>query len=258
MKKLNLVSLLLSFSFVATAAEPRPAAYTDLLDYVIEAPDQGKTATCLYVGSTGAMEILLNQKYDLKDQRPGDRFDLAEQFLIFQKDWTYPGQRVEAAIRRFNWGEAVHASDLPFVAWNADGTPNRGVWNEPPGFDQLPRMQVPKVETIKLFSRGKTKWSTYVLSNADVELVKQSLWKYKSPVLINYNDTNFWHVITIVGYDDNLQTAACYDNTPPQECAKNQTGAFYVRDSFGVRVESRDADWFRIKGNTAYVVRLAK
>ena len=235
----------------------RPSAYTELLDYVIEAPNQGKTATCLYVGSTGAMEILANKKYDLKHQRPGDRFDLAEQFLIHQRSARVPGHRVEAAVRRFNYGEAIHASYIPFVAWNADGTPNRGVWNKPPGYDQLPRMSVPSIVTEKLFVRGD-KWDTYVMKPGDVEAIKQALWKHKSPILINYNDTNYWHVITIVGYDDNLQTAACYDFTPPEECAKNQEGAFYVRDSFGVPVESRDTDWFRVKANAAFVVRLAE
>lgn len=241
----------------ATSAFARPSAYTELLDYVIAAPDQGKTGTCLYVGSTGAMEILANKKNDLKHQRQGDTFDIAEQFLIFQKAARVPGHRVEAAVRRFNYGEAVHASYMPFAAWNADGTVNRSIWNKPPGFSQFPRMEVPKIETLRLFVRGE-KWDMNVLKQGDVEAVKEALWKYKSPVLINYNDTGYWHVITIVGYDDNLQTAACYDNTPATECAKNQEGAFYVRDSFGVPVESRDTDWFRVKGNAAFVVKLTE
>lgn len=242
---------------VTTSVFARPSSYTELLDYVIQAPNQGKTATCIYVGSTGAMEILANKKHGLKNQRPGDRFDLAEQFLIHQKAARAPGHRVEAQVRKFNYGEAIHASYMPFEAWNPDGSVNRSVWNKPPGYAQLPRMEVPQIETLRLMVRGD-KWDTYVMKPGDVEAIKQALWKYKSPVLINYNDTNFWHVITIVGYDDSIQDAACYDNTPAAECAKNQEGAFYVRDSFGVPVELRDTDWFRVKANAAFVVKLAE
>lgn len=256
MQKIMLATMA-SVVLLTTGAWARPSSYTELLEYVIAAPDQGKTATCIYVGSTGAMEILANKKHDLKHQMPGDQFDLAEQFLIHQKSARVPGHRVEAQVRKFNYGEAIHASHIPFVAWNEDGTPNRGVWTKPPGFAQLPRLSVPKIVTERLMVRGE-KWDMNVMRPGDVEAIKQALWKYKSPILINYNDTNFWHVITIVGYDDDLQTAACYDNTPPEECAKTQEGAFYVRDSFGVPVESRDTDWFRVKANAAFVVRLAE
>ncbi|MBY0517874.1 MAG: hypothetical protein K2P81_13270 [Bacteriovoracaceae bacterium] len=241
---------------ISTSVFARPQVYTELLDYVIQAPDQGETATCLFVGSTGAMEILANKKHHLKHQRPGDRFDLAEQFLIWQKDWNEPGHRVETPIRKFNYGEAIHASDLPFVAWNPDGSVNNRVWKYPPGFQTLPRIEVPKIKTEQLFVRGG-KWDTYVLKKGDIELIKEALWKYKSPILVNYNDEGFWHVITIIGYDDTLQDAACYD-TPQEECEQTQDGALYIRDSFGVPTEARDADWFRVKGNAAFVVRLVE
>ena len=182
--KTFLLTMMVSFSAFAA----RPAVYTELLDYVIAAPDQGESATCIYVGSTGAMEILANKKYDLKHQMPGDRFDISERFLIWQKSWNTPGDRVEAQIRKFNWGEAVHISDLPFNAYNPDGTYDSRVWNKPPAFSQLPRIKVPKIETKKIFVRGG-KWDTFVLKPGDVELIKQTLWNTKSPVLINYNDT---------------------------------------------------------------------
>ena len=59
-------------------------------------------------------------------------------------------------------------------------------------------------------------------------------------------------MILIVGYDDRMP-GLCYD-TDPKEC--KGMGSFYVRDSFGVRVELRDYDWFRLKGNAAFVVKL--
>jgi hypothetical protein len=249
--------LIFTFITLLSGAWARPAAYTELLDYVIAAPDQGKTATCLYVGSTGAMEILLNKKHDLKHQRSGDRFDLGEPFLIHQPQWNSNAHRVERVVLKFNHGKAIHASNLPWEAWLPDGvTPDRSVWNRPPGYAQLPRISVPKVQTQKLFVRGD-KWDTNVLKRSDVEMVKEALWTHRAPVLINYNDSGFWHIITIVGYDDSIQEAACYE-TNPAECAKNQDGAFYIRDSFGVPIETRDTDWFRIKGSAAFVVKLAE
>jgi hypothetical protein len=248
--------ILFLFLPLVSGAWARPPVYTDLLDHVIESPHQGKTATCLYVGSTGAMEILLNQKYGLKHQRPGDRFDLAEPFLIHQKAWNSNSHRVEKAFLKFNHREAMHASDLPWTAWLPDGTPDRSVWNLPPGFSKLPRFAVPRVKTQRLFVRGE-KWDTHVLKPGDVETVKQALWAHKSPVLINYNDSGFWHVITIIGYDDSVQGAPCYE-TEAEECAKNQEGAFYIRDSLGVPTELRDTDWFRIKGSAAFVLKLAE
>ena len=243
--------LFISFVILSNAHAARPSRYVELLDYVIESPDQGETATCLFVGSTGAMEILLNKKYGLKDQRPGDKFDLAEQFLIFQKSWSSPTWHT-SAFMKFNWGESIHSSDLPFDAYNEDGTDNFRVWNYPPGFDTLPRLKYSmKVETETLFVKGG-KWATYVLTNADVEKVKNALWESKNPILVNYNDEGFWHIVTIVGYDDHMR-GDCYD-TDIEECRKD-LGSFYVRDSFGVKIEVRDYDWFRVKANAAFIVR---
>lgn len=246
--------ILFLLMLVPTAVFARPAAYTELLDYVIQAPDQAETGACLFVGSTGAMEILANKKNGLKFQRPGDRFDLSERFLIHAPKRDV-GHYIPAALSKFN-GRAIHFNDLPFVASYDDPSIGREMWVYPDHFNDLPRMEVPRIKTQQLFVRGDSRWSTNVLTAADVEAVKQALWVNKSPVVINYNDTNFWHVIVVVGYDDNLNDAACYQITP-EECAANQSGAFYVRDSFGVATESRDADWFRVKVNTAFVVKLA-
>ncbi|HXH32673.1 MAG TPA: hypothetical protein VNJ01_17880 [Bacteriovoracaceae bacterium] len=235
----------LSFSLFAQASR-RPAALDELVDYVIQAPDQGEAGTCLYISSTGSMEILLNKKYGLKNQRLGDRFDLSEMYLNFQKDWTKTEHRTVDAVLKFNWRKAIHESTLPYN-YNEDE-----VWDKPPGFASLSKMTVPQVATTRLFVKGKDKWSTNVLVTSDVEKIKQALWDHKSPVLVNYNDDGFWHSINIVGYDDRVD-GTCYEVTQ-KECQKTK-GAFYVRDHFGVAIELRDSDWFRAKGNAASVIR---
>lgn len=241
-----LVLVLLS---IEVAAAARPGSYTELLDYVQEAPDQGETNTCLFVASTGAVELLANKIHGIKNPMPGAPYDLAESFLI-HADNNGGESFFNRPVLRFNKSGAIHIQHWPFAAWNGTEI-NMGVWDRHPDFDHLPRMQVPKVETIKLFQIGK-RWSTNVIGDEEVESIKEALWKYRSPVLVNYNDEGYWHVILIVGYDDSLP-GDCYD-TEAEECS-DDVGSFYIRDSFGVRIEVRDYDWFRIKGNAAFVVR---
>jgi hypothetical protein len=240
----------LVFLLFATPVWSRPVAYTELLDYVQEAPDQGDTNTCLFVGSTGAMELIANKIHGIKNPRPGDRFDLSESWLIHAPGNVSGKSFFEQPVLRFNQAKAIHISEWPYEAWR-DTTPNGSVWNRHPQMSKLPRLEVPQVETLKLFQFGN-KWTTKVLNKSHIEQMKEALWKYRSPLLVNYNDEGYWHVILIVGYDDRIP-GECYD-TDPRECDKD-LGAFYVRDSFGVPVELRDYDWFRVKGNAAFVVK---
>ena len=232
-------------------AYSRPVSYTDLLQYSTKAPDQAETNSCLFVGSTGTMEILYNKHFNLTN---GNRVDLAEQYIM----WVNSGNGyswLDSVVLGFNnSGKAVLNKDLPFYAWNDNGSIH-DVWSYPRGFSNLPTIEIPfDVGSKKLFHKGRNRWATYVLTQKDIELVKESLVKYESPILINYNDEGFWHVINIIGYDDNVE-GQCYDYTPTNECAKNK-GSFIVRDHFGVATEYRDTDWFRIKGNAAYVITI--
>jgi hypothetical protein len=235
--------------FSSLAFAEIPASYDELLDYVQEAPDQGETNTCLFVASTGAMELIANKVNGIKNPKVGGKFDLSESYVIHAPYSSEAYSFFDEPVLRFN-GNAVHIKDWSFDAWD-DSRINYSVWNRHPDFYNLPKVNVPKVETIKLFQYGN-RWSTYVIDEVEINQIKESLWKYKSPIIVNYNDEDFWHVVLIVGYDDNLP-GECYD-TDPKEC-EGSIGSFYVRDSFGVGVELRDYDWFRVKGNAAFVVK---
>lgn len=219
------------------------------------APDQGETNTCWFVASTGAMELLLNKKDQIKSPQRGGKNDLSESFLIWQKDYwdrdTQTQHFIEEVVVRFNHGEAVQNKYWPFNAYYPDGRDNLEVWNKHPDFENLPRIQVPKLKTTFLFARGK-KYATYVLRPEDVNQVKAALVKHRSPVIINYNDDGYWHVVLIVGYDDRKK-GECYE-LEADECGK--IGAFYVRDSNGKDYEARDYNWFLYKANAASVVEL--
>lgn len=246
-----LTIFLVTLSIQAVASD-RPSSYTELIDYVQEAPDQGDTNTCLFVASTGAMELIANKEAGIKNPKPYGKYDLAESFVINAPVMTQKSF-FETPVLKFNRGYGVHVKDWPFESWKGYAV-NNSVWNSHPQLSTLPKVELPEVETIKLFQYGD-RWSTNVLKDSHVEMIKEALWKHKSPVIINYNDEYYWHVILIVGYDDNLP-GECYD-TDPKEC-EGDIGSFYIRDSFGVKVELRDYDWFRVKANAAAVVKAKK
>jgi C1A family cysteine protease len=254
MNKLHffILSVLLFTNF--TLAASRPSRFVDLIPHVQPAPDQGETNTCWFMASTGAMELLLNKKHNIKNPKVGGKFDLSESFTIWQKDYydseNPPSHFIEYIVRRFNHGEAILNKVWPYNAYNSDGTDNYTVWNRHPDFHELPRIEVPKVKTELLFARGK-RYATGVLEEKDLELIKTTLFNKKSPIIVNYNDDGYWHVILIVGYDDKRK-GDCYE-IAPEDCS---TGAFYVRDSNGKRWERRAYNWFLEKGNAAAVVEL--
>ncbi len=251
--KIIITFLIACIPFIDARSQAIPAKYTELLKFVQMGPDQGDTASCLFVGSTGAMELIANKRHNIVNPKPYGPYDLAESYLMHAPDYTTAGKTFwEQAVLKFNRGFGIHIDDWSFEAWN-DTYENRGVWNYR-SWNGMRKVPLPKLETIRLFAKGN-RWSTSVLTDADVQKVKEALWRYKSPVLINYNDNHFWHVVTIVGYDDNLP-GICYDS-PARACPR-ETGAFYVRDSFGMKVEVRNYGWFKAKGNAAFVVKEAQ
>ncbi|HXH31386.1 MAG TPA: hypothetical protein VNJ01_11280 [Bacteriovoracaceae bacterium] len=242
----------LSFLWTASAyTAALPSSYTALLPFIQQAPDQGETGTCLYVASTGAMELLANKKYNIKNPKAYGRFDLAESYLIHAPGFASEVVKSfwEEQVMKFNWGHGIHVKDWSYDAWNETYV-NRAVWDYQ-SWEGMKKVPLPKVETIPLFAIGD-RWSTYVLEDENIQQIKEALFKYKSPVLANYNDDGTWHVILIVGFDDTLP-GICYD-TVATDCTSS-VGAFYVRDSFGIKAEVRNYGWFKAKGNAAFVVK---
>jgi hypothetical protein len=233
-----------------SSAWAAPVAFTELLKYVQPAPDQGRTGTCLFVATTGAVELLSNKKSNIIHPLPGGKFDLAEGFAVHAPENDVPYKSwFEKPLMKFNNGFGIHISSWPFDPWD-DGEVNNDIWNDRV-MDAMKKVAVPAVDTVQLFNK-ENRYATDVLTVQDVELVKEAMAKFQSPIMINYNDNNYWHVILLVGYDSRLN-GDCYQITK-EEC--NETmGAFYIRDSFGPAIELRDSDWFRVKGNAAFIVK---
>lgn len=243
------IALLLS---LPAALADIPAQYMGLLPYVQMGPDQGETTTCLFMASTGAVELLANKKHNIKNPRPYGKFDLSEAYAIHGNNHEISGKYFwEIPSLKFNHGFGIHINQWPFSAWNGNWE-DQTIWKYR-DYSAMKKVKVPKVETIPLFVFGN-KYSTEVLGKEHVQQIKEALWKYKSPILVNYVDDDYWHVVLIVGYDDNLP-GSCYE-VEGIDCQKD-IGSFYVRDSFGMGVEVRDYDWFRVQGNAAFVIKEA-
>ncbi|HXH76814.1 MAG TPA: hypothetical protein VNJ08_17730 [Bacteriovoracaceae bacterium] len=237
------------YSLPTPALTPLPSKYTDLLNYVQRAPDQGDTNACLFVASTGAMELIANKKAGIRNPKPYGEYDLAESYIMHAPNHSYGKTWWETKVRKFNWGFGIHIDDWSFEAWT-DTWINNNVWNFW-NWDGMKKVPLPKVTTSLLFARGN-KYSTYVLNKTHIQTVKEAIWKNKAPVMLNYNDDGYWHVVLIVGWNDNVP-GECYQ-TPSSECNRD-LGSFYVRDSMGVEIEVRDFDWLRVKGNAAILIK---
>ncbi|MCT4642924.1 MAG: hypothetical protein N4A33_11600 [Bacteriovoracaceae bacterium] len=243
-----IIGILLSSTVLASL----PVRYTQLLSYVQEAPDQGDTATCLYMATTGSVELLLNQKYNIKYPNKNDIFDISERYTLSQRASARGSWHLKA-LNRFNKGWAINNKDLEYNAYTQDGQVNNTVWNRPRDFYDLPRIDIPeKFKAKKIFIRGKNRYSKYVVKKIDIENVKKALVENNAPILMNYNHNRWWHMVNIVGYDDEAKGECLH--TPKEQCSGK--GAFYVRDSLGKVTHLRDYDWFRVNANAAFVVTL--
>ncbi len=238
----------------AQAEKGLPSHYTGLNDYVVEAPNQGQVNTCLFMAATGAMEILLSKKLGIRHPEANGPTDISERYTISENFSSKRSRSwFEDAFLKFDSGEAVLTRDMPFESFDEDGDINYSVWNRPANFDSAPRVKLPKIETIYLFSHDK--YSKGVLNQEHLNHVKESLVNHESPIITVGNDEDYWHVTVIVGYDDNL-VGDCYELD--SSVCEGKKGSFYVRDSFGTRIEARSYEWFLRRQNSAAIAKLAE
>lgn len=241
-------------AFADEGAGGLPAKYTELNDYVIAAPNQGAVNTCLFMASTGAMEILLNKKNGIKRPKDQSDFDLSERYLISERGSPLRTKTwFEDAFLKFDSGVAVRARDLPFESFDEEGNIDQSVWNTPSAFNNAERIKLPKVDTVFLFSVGN-KYSRGVLNPSHLTQIKEALVKYRSPIITVGNDEEYWHVTVITGYDDQIE-GDCYELD--SKVCRGKKGAVFVRDSFGTRLEARSYEWFLRRQNSAAVAKLA-
>jgi hypothetical protein len=254
--RLFLLLTLLPLPFASADERRLPKSFTDLNAYVVTAPNQGDVVTCLFMASTGAMEILLSKQLRIKHPKQLGITDISERYLISMRNSSPVPYRTwfEDAFMIFNTGEAILAKDMPFEAYDEYGDENLNIWNTPDNFETAPRIKLPKVDTVFLFSVGD-KYSKNVLDESHVLKVKQALVEHKSPIITIGNDEAYWHATVITGYDDTIE-GDCYELD--SKVCRGKKGAFYVRDSFGNGLETRSYEWFIRRQNSAAVAKLAE
>ena len=248
MKRIFTVLLISASAFASNL----PQRHDSLLEFVQEAPDQGDVASCLYMATTGSIELLLNQKYGIRYPKKGDLFDISERFTMNYKVRN-SGSWHLTALPRLNKGWAISENNLPFTAWTEAGDVNRSMWRRPSDFYDLDKMKINHTfKAKKLFVRGKNRHSKYVVKPQDITAIKRALVNNNAPVIVNYNHNRWWHVINIVGYDDNAKGECTH--TPEVQCST--MGAFYVRDSLGKDTHLRSYDWLRVNANAAFSITM--
>jgi hypothetical protein len=266
-------------------AQNLPSRYDELLDYVIASPDQQKAGSCLYMASTGAVEVVYNK---LKNQRhpeidgPGD----------FSEVYALRGPLKVAA----TWYEG------PSLRFRSGSVLNKDVPYDPAIFwDQYlgnaPRYKMPFIMTKKIFvatgGDDQARWKIGVMTENTITEIKKSLVEKASPVVVIFRDSGYeksygywdtWHVVTLVGYDDNgMENEEVSDNcisvkrglkgpsSFPKAKLKDlldtkgcrSQGVFFVRESEdkypgGGRIRppviKRSYDWLKYLGNHAFSV----
>ena len=104
----------------ANSIEVNPSSDKDLMEYVMASPNQFDAGTCLFMSSTGAMEILMNQHRDMSQVDYMGDTDLSERFLMNASDYV-PREDLDYTItdvtETYNYfGGSLLSRDYPFTA----------------------------------------------------------------------------------------------------------------------------------------------
>jgi hypothetical protein len=262
-------------------ASTLPSQYTELLNYAVAAPAQGKADSCLYMATTGAVEILANKYFGIKNPAVNSRYDLSERYAYSgsvseDKSW------MENPVLKFNNG-GIRSEDLPYNS--------RYFWRG--GNSNASKVKLPQFSTYWFLKSEEGhrdgRFSYDVFSQEDFLKIKRMLVQYRSPIVLihrtagrnrSYGYWNTWHTLVVIGYDDHAvldekcplikETIAHIGGTARkkiQEAVDRQggcrsQGAFYIRDSEDPlpgesrvpRFVKKSYDDMKILGNNAMMV----
>ncbi len=207
-------------------------ADTDLFQYTFSSPNQYDAGSCLYMATTGVMEILLNQRVQnpADIQYQGDT-DLSERYLMNTSEYVPYGVirwNLTDVGFTFNYhGGSLLDRDYPFAAGYVKDTgsgtvlstandPNAYVscqysWfdNDLPGNWQSMLTATPPFGRTSIFVDPKrdqySYWRVALMDHSTVEKIKHELRTKNAPVVVVYNHYMYWHADIIVGYDDNAE-----------------------------------------------------
>ena len=211
------------------------ATHKDLIEYVLASPNQFDAGSCLFMTTTGAMELLVHQHTDLDDVEYNGDTDLSERFLMA----AY--QDVPSSVMRY-WltdtmytynhvGGSMLNRDYPFTAGYVRETASGNLepcdasdsgayyscsynwFDERPSDWEEQLVKMPTVERTIAFTdpsrSASSQWNVGLMDDEDVDKIKYLLRTRRAPVVVIYNHYLYWHADLIVGYDDTVQTNGC-------------------------------------------------
>jgi len=211
------------------------ASDVGLIDYVLASPNQLDAGSCLFMTTTGAMELLIHQHTDMSSVEYDGDTDLSERFLMAAyQDVPSDDMRwwLTDTLYTYNhFGGSMLNRDYPFTAGYVRETSSGSVVPCDSGddgayiscsynwFDERPSdwdeqlVDTPPVERTIAFADpdqdSDTQWNVGLMDDDDVEKIKYMLRTRQAPVVVIYNHYLYWHADIIVGYDDTVATNGC-------------------------------------------------
>ena len=208
--------------------------FNELVPYVLASPDQEDAGSCLYMAITGIAEWWLARlNHDVAPTADGP-LDLSERYIMnvagMEEDDTHlPNWRTDS-IYLFNqngnksllntsyrytkgWFLGDEYSDHLTVATEQTAGAQYGTlfnW-----IDQRPQnpqgvVKLPTFARDVLFAdKDNNEWNVGVAPDDIAEQVKARLRTQKAPVLVVYNQNSYWHAVSIVGYNDEMDNGNC-------------------------------------------------
>ncbi|MBF0299309.1 MAG: hypothetical protein HQK51_11350 [Oligoflexia bacterium] len=199
-----------------------------LLPYTLAAPNQLGAGSCLYMATTGAVELLVNQQKNITydpNLYDGD-YDFSERYLMNLYvngynnlyDLVYKinvaGGMLLNKDYRFTMG--YYKKNLLGKLVKTYASDKKAIYGETYNWineysnSGLSKKIVPlnKLDRELIFTNSN-RWNVGVMSGTTVQKIKDKLDQYKAPVVVIYNHYGYWHAVVIVGYNDNVEIAGC-------------------------------------------------
>lgn len=211
----------------------RLPGFSELVPFVLLAPDQEEAGSCLYMSLTGIAEWYLAKQNPKLSRAPEGPLDLSERYLMniagLEEDENGMENWKTDSIYLFNnhRSESILNRDYPFAkGWyrrdeQGEIVPSqRGEtgaaydasysWiDERHKAEGAPRVRLPKFSREVIFADPEdNQWNTGIIPSGVVEKVKQALRSGK-PVHVIYNHFGYWHANIVLGYDDAFDNQSC-------------------------------------------------
>ncbi len=213
---------------------PYGAINWDVMPYVLASPNQMDAGSCLFMATTGTMEVLMNQRLPIEAIQYGSDTDLSERYLMNAFDYVSSNDIrwwLSDVVYTYNvLGGSLLDRDYPFAVGyvkdsggsvvKSDATdPNAYLSMYYNWFDDLPDgwqnqlTPTPLAERTAIFidpqRDSSSQWRVALMDDSTVEKIKYELRTKKAPVIVIYNHFLYWHADIIVGYDDTLPSNGC-------------------------------------------------